>query len=70
MQYTPHLARFYALRAARLDEEARAVLRDAAATLWRRARGLAEYGPQYLERGWRTAELMRVAREHGVAPSA
>ena len=66
--YTPCLARYEALRAAQIDEEARAVVRDGAATLWRRAAKLGEYGPVYLEHGWRTAELMRLAREHGVDP--
>jgi eukaryotic-like serine/threonine-protein kinase len=66
--YTPYLARFEALHAAGLDDEARAVLRSGAVTLSRRAANLREYGPGYLETGWRTAELMRLAREHGVAP--
>ncbi|HEX4335815.1 MAG TPA: protein kinase [Polyangiaceae bacterium] len=66
--YTPHLARYEALHAAHLEEEARAVLRDGAATIWRRAQNLAEYGPGYLKHAWRTAELMRLADEHGVAP--
>lgn len=35
-----------------------------------RAGNLGEYGPVYLEHGWRTAELMRIAREHGVDPRA
>jgi len=66
--YTPCLARYEVLRAAQREEEARAVLRDGAATLWRRAANLGDYGPVYLEHGWRTAELMRLAREHGVDP--
>ncbi len=68
--YTPCLARYEALRAAHLDEEARTVLRDGAATLWKRAAKLEEYGPVYLEHGWRTAELMRLAREQGVDPAS
>ena len=66
--YTPCLARFEALKAARLEEEARVILRDGAATLWRRAAKLEEYGPVYLEHGWRTAELVRLAEEHDVDP--
>jgi|CZKU01.1.fsa_nt_gi hypothetical protein len=66
--YTPCLARYEALRAGHFEEEARAVLRDGAATLWRRAANLGEYGPVYLEHGWRTAELMRLAHEQGVDP--
>lgn len=66
--YSPYLARFEALHAAGLDDEARAVLRSGALTLSRRAAKLGEYGPGYLAHGWRTAELMRLAREHGVAP--
>jgi hypothetical protein len=66
--YTPCLARYEALHAAHLEEEARAVLRDGAATLARRATGLREYGAAYLEHAWRAAELMRLAREAGVGP--
>jgi tetratricopeptide (TPR) repeat protein len=66
--YTPSLARYEALQAAGLGEEARVVLQAAAATLTLRATSLREYGPGYLERGWRTAEVLRLAREHGVAP--
>ena len=64
--YTPCLARYEVLRAAGRDEEARAVLREGAATLTRRASNLGEYGPIYLAHGWRTAELIRLAREQGV----
>jgi len=66
--YTPCLARYEALRAAGMDEEARAVVREGAATLWRRAEKLGEYGAGYLEHGWRTAELMGLAGELGVDP--
>ena len=64
--YSQCLARYEALRAAHLEDEARAVLRDGVATLAKRAAKLAEYGPMYIERGWRTAELMRLAREQGL----
>ncbi len=66
--YTPHLARYEALHALRSTTEAREVLRDGAATAWRRAENLAEYGAGYLKDGWRIAELMRLAGEHGLAP--
>jgi hypothetical protein len=66
--YTPCLARYEALGAAGMKEEARAVVRDGAATLWRRAGRLDEYGPVYLEHGWRTAELMRIAGAMAVDP--
>lgn len=63
--YTPFLARYEVLRAASRDDEARGILREAATTLTRRAASLGEYGPIYLARGWRTAELLRLAREQG-----
>ncbi len=66
--YTPCLARHEALRAAGMAEEARAVVREGAATLWRRAGNLGAYGPVYLEHGWRTAELMKLAVAEGVDP--
>jgi len=64
--YTPCLARYEVLRAAGRDDEAREILREGATTLTRRVANLGEYGPIYLARGWRNAELIGLAREQGV----
>jgi hypothetical protein len=63
---SPCLARFEALTAAGHHDEARAVLAAGAHSLSRRAALVGDYGPGYLAHGWRTADLMRLAREHGV----
>lgn len=60
------MARYEVLRAAGRDDEAREILREGATTLTRRVANLGEYGPIYLARGWRNAELIGLAREQGV----
>ncbi len=59
--YAPFLARYEALHASGRVEEARAIAREGAALLERRAAKLGEYAASYRERGWRTAELLRLA---------
>jgi hypothetical protein len=65
---SPCLARFEVLHATGQRDEARAVLAAGAKRLVDQAATLREYGPTYLEHGWRTAELLQLAREHGVDP--
>lgn len=63
---SPVLARFEVLIAAGQLDEARAVLAAGARVLAARAATLGEYGATYLDHGWRTAELRRLAKEHAV----